>query len=72
MRKIWQGTSILGDEVRTLYNGSNSSIEIKQYSETSMAERFKKHFEKVECRTVDHTTPSDTVQNFVFCSFRKS
>ena len=49
-----------------------SGIEIKQYSETSMADRFKNHFEKIECHTVDHTTPFDTVQNFVFCSFRKA
>jgi 2-polyprenyl-3-methyl-5-hydroxy-6-metoxy-1,4-benzoquinol methylase len=48
-----------------------SGIEIKQYSETSMAERFKNHFQKIKCITVDHQTPFNTVQNFVFCSFRK-
>jgi trans-aconitate methyltransferase len=48
-----------------------SGIEIKQYSETTMTDRLKKFFEKIKCITVDHTTPFDTIQNFVFCSFRK-
>jgi len=49
-----------------------SGIEIKQYSETTMSDRLNKYFEKIKCITVDHTTPSGTIQNFVFCSFRKS
>lgn len=48
-----------------------SGIEIKQYSEVSMTDRLKKFFEKIKCITVDHKTPFDTIQNFVFCSFRK-
>lgn len=48
-----------------------SGIEIKQYSEITMTERLKNFFEKINCRIVDHKTPFDTVQNFVFCSFRK-
>jgi len=48
-----------------------SGIEIKQYSETTMADRLKMFFEKIKCITVDHKTPFDTTQNFVFCSFRK-
>jgi SAM-dependent methyltransferase len=48
-----------------------SGIEIKQYSETSMTHRLKKFFEKIKCITVDHNTPFDTIQNFIFCSFRK-
>ena len=48
-----------------------SGIEIKQYSETTMTERLKKFFEKVKCITVDHMTPFDTIQNFIFCSFKK-
>lgn len=48
-----------------------SGIEIKQYSETSMTDRLKMFFEKIKCITVDHKTPFDTFQNFVFCSFRK-
>lgn len=49
-----------------------SGIEIKQYSESSMSERLKQYFEKIQCITIDHKTPFDTIQNFVFCSFRKS
>lgn len=48
-----------------------SGIEIKQYSETSMSSRLEKFFEKIRCITIDHKTPFDTIQNFVFCSFRK-
>lgn len=48
-----------------------SGIEIKQYSEKTMTDRLKMFFEKIKCITVDHRTPFDTIQNFVFCSFRK-
>ena len=48
-----------------------SGIEIKQYSETTMTDRLKMFFEKVKCITVDHQTPFDTIQNFIFCSFKK-
>ena len=49
-----------------------SGIEIKQYSEETMTNRLQRFFEKIKCITVDHKTPFDTIQNFVFCSFRKS
>lgn len=48
-----------------------SGIEIKQYSEQGLEQAFQNHFEKIRCFTVNHETPFDTVQNFVFCSFRK-
>ncbi|HWY38244.1 MAG TPA: class I SAM-dependent methyltransferase, partial [Bacteroidia bacterium] len=48
-----------------------SGIEIKQYSEITMTERLQKFFKKVRCITVDHKTPFDTIQNFIFCSFKK-
>lgn len=48
-----------------------SGIEIKQYSETTLTLRTQHLFEKTRCITVDHKTPFDTLQNFVFCSFRK-
>ena len=48
-----------------------SGIEIKQYSEATMTDRFQDFFEKIKCVRVDHKTPFDTIQNFVFCSFRK-
>ncbi len=48
-----------------------SGIEIRQYSETTLSDRLKDSFEKIRCITVDHKTPFDTIQNFVFCTFRK-
>lgn len=48
-----------------------SGIEIKQYSEITMTERLQKFFEKIKCITVDHQTPFNTLQNFIFCSFKK-
>ncbi len=48
-----------------------SGIAIKQYSETTMTQKLRPFFEKIKCITVDHKTPFDTNQNFVFCSFKK-
>lgn len=48
-----------------------SGIDITQYSEDTMTQRLEKAFEKIKCITVDHTTPSNSIQNFIFCSFRK-
>jgi ubiquinone/menaquinone biosynthesis C-methylase UbiE len=49
-----------------------SGIPIKQYSETTMTKRLRPFFEKIKCIAVDHRTPFDTNQNFVFCSFKKA
>jgi SAM-dependent methyltransferase len=48
-----------------------SGIEIKQYSELSITALLNNSFEKLDCITVDHRTPSGNIQNFIFCSFRK-
>jgi 2-polyprenyl-3-methyl-5-hydroxy-6-metoxy-1,4-benzoquinol methylase len=48
-----------------------SGIEIKQYSENALTTILKNFFEKIKCITIDHKTPFDTIQNFIFCSFRK-
>ena len=48
-----------------------SGIKIKQYNETSMTERLNKYFNKIKCITIDHVTPFNTLQNFIFCSFKK-
>ena len=48
-----------------------SGLEIKQYNETSMSELFEKEFKRIKCIEENHTTPFNTVQNFVFCSFQK-
>ena len=49
-----------------------SGIEIKQYSDISLCDRVKGYFEKIECIPVDHKTPSGVIQNFVFCSFKRT
>jgi 2-polyprenyl-3-methyl-5-hydroxy-6-metoxy-1,4-benzoquinol methylase len=48
-----------------------SGIAIKQYSEKSMKELLSVSFDKIKCLTVDHKTPFDTTQQFVFCGFKK-
>jgi SAM-dependent methyltransferase len=49
-----------------------SGLEIKQYSEASMSARFEVSFNRIKCITEDHITPLNTVQNFLFCSFKKT
>jgi len=48
-----------------------SGLEIKRYNETSMSARFEIAFDRIKCITEDHVTPFNTVQNFLFCSFKK-
>lgn len=48
-----------------------SGVAIKQYSEVTMTERIRMLFDKIKCITVDHKTPFNTIQNFIFCSFQK-
>jgi SAM-dependent methyltransferase len=48
-----------------------SGLDITQYSETSLENVFQNDFEKNRCLEVEHQTPFDTIQNFVFCSFKK-
>ena len=48
-----------------------SGLPIKQYSEQSLSTALKSWFEKIKCITTDHITPFNTIQNFLFCSFRK-
>jgi SAM-dependent methyltransferase len=48
-----------------------SGIAIKNYSESTLTDRMSVRFEKIKCITVDHKTPFDTLQNFIFCSFKK-
>ena len=47
-----------------------SGIDITQYSETSLCAIFKA-FKKIECKMIEHETPFNTTQNFIFCSFKK-
>lgn len=48
-----------------------SGLPIRKYSESSMTERLKGIFEKLKCLTIDHVTPTNKIQNFIFCSFKK-
>lgn len=48
-----------------------SGLEIRQYSEVSMSARFEIAFNRIKCIQEDHTTPFNTIQNFLFCSFKK-
>lgn len=48
-----------------------SGLDIKQYSEETLQEQLKKGFEKINCVTEDHRTPFNTLQNFLFCSFKR-
>ncbi|GAB0155412.1 class I SAM-dependent methyltransferase [Chryseobacterium sp. Alg-005] len=48
-----------------------SGLDIQQYDESSLTRLFKDNFEKQTCLTENHITPFNTIQNFIFCSFRK-
>ncbi len=47
-----------------------SGLEIKQYSEIALSEKISAFFNKIKCITTEHLTPFNTVQNFIFCSFK--
>jgi trans-aconitate methyltransferase len=49
-----------------------SGLAIKQYSEQALHSVLQKHFEKIRCITEDHITPFQTVQSFLFCSFKRA
>lgn len=48
-----------------------SGIDIRQYSLHELSELFTADFETLKCQNVDHITPTGTVQNFSFCSFKR-
>ncbi|HNP95367.1 MAG TPA: class I SAM-dependent methyltransferase [Cyclobacteriaceae bacterium] len=48
-----------------------SGLEIRQYTEASMSALFEKDFRRIKCIEEMHTTPFNTSQNFVFCSFQR-
>ena len=49
-----------------------SGLPIMQYSVEKMEAVFADDFELENCFTEDHETPFDTVQNFIFCHYKKS
>lgn len=48
-----------------------SGLPVQQYSENILSSLFKKWFQKIKCIYTDHITPFNTIQNFIFCSFKK-
>ncbi|MDI1354937.1 MAG: class I SAM-dependent methyltransferase [bacterium] len=48
-----------------------SGLDTKQYNEVEMNAVFDKDFTKIKCISENHKTPSDSIQNFLFCSFKK-
>ena len=48
-----------------------SGIEIVQYTPEKMDNLFNDCFEKIDSFKQNHTTPFNTIQNFIFCSFMK-
>lgn len=48
-----------------------SGLDIKQYNEELLQTELSSAFEKIKCITEDHKTPFNTIQNFLFCSFKK-
>lgn len=49
-----------------------SGLHIRQYNENQLQSQLAQGFAKIRCITEDHTTPFDTVQNFLFCSFKRA
>ena len=48
-----------------------SGLEIKQYSEQTLTKELENGFDKIRCISENHTTPFNTSQNFLFCSFKR-
>lgn len=49
-----------------------SGLKIKQYDEQTLSELFEKNgFVTRICQREDHITPSNNLQNFIFCGFSK-
>ena len=48
-----------------------SGLPVKKYSAVAMKELLQQYFERLKCLTVKHLTPSEKVQEYVFCSFKR-
>ena len=49
-----------------------SMLAVHQYTEEELQEQLNNGFKKIKCITEDHTTPFNTTQNFLFCSFKRN
>jgi cyclopropane fatty-acyl-phospholipid synthase-like methyltransferase len=50
---------------------SCSGLPVQQYSEVTLTQQFQPGFTKIQCLREDHRTPFQTMQNFLFCAFRR-
>lgn len=48
-----------------------SGLEITQYNKEKLAAEWNNNFTKIRCVEEIHTTPFDTSQHFLFCSFKR-
>lgn len=48
-----------------------SMLEVHPYTEDELQQQLQKDFDKISCVTEDHTTPFGTLQNFLFCAFKR-
>lgn len=48
-----------------------SGLNVQQYSEETLTNELRNGFDKITCITEDHVTPFKTIQNFLFCSFKR-
>ena len=48
-----------------------SGLPIAQYSEPKMTRLFSSGFDKIRCFEENHVTPSNKIQAFLFCSFKR-
>jgi trans-aconitate methyltransferase len=49
-----------------------SMLDVHQYTEDELQQQLQNGFKKLKCITEDHKTPFNTIQNFLFCSFKRS
>src|SRR5690606_31563104 len=49
-----------------------SGLPVTRYDAESMSEALGQDFRLEDVLWTDHTTPFDTVQNFIFCTFRRT
>ncbi len=48
-----------------------SMLDVHQYTEEELQEQLSDGFAKLKCLTEDHKSPFNTIQNFLFCSFKR-
>ena len=49
-----------------------SGLHVRQYNEQHLTQALANGFNKIKCITEDHHTPFNTMQNFLFCSFKRA